>query len=250
MADIFTRDWPLPGAKGMVVIAHGMAEHSGRYEHVAQALNAAGYAVHGFDHRGHGQSVGFPGDMGGDSGQLITDVADQVVAASAGHDKTFLLAHSMGTLFALPAANAIPSEVLTGLVLSGVAVAPGPAAIEAMSTGEGLPPSSISRDEAVVKAYVDDPLVFNEDVPPAMIERVVETIGKAVDAIPKVAVPVLLLHGTADLLTSIDGANMVYATLVIGDKTLQAYDGLYHEVLNEPEKDKVIADLVAWLDAH
>ena len=60
----------------------------------------------------------------------------------------------------------------------------------------------------------------------------------------------LLLHGTADQLTSIDGANMVYAQLVVADKTLEAYEGLYHEVLNEPEKDKVIADLVAWLDKH
>jgi acylglycerol lipase len=248
--EIFVRSWPVADAKGCVVITHGVAEHSGRYEHVAQALNAAGYSVTAYDHRGHGRSVGFPGDMGDDVDQLIADAVAQCESAKLSNDKVFLLAHSMGTIFALPAAIEAPVGTLSGLILSGVALAPGPAVLESMGTGTGIPADTISRDPAVVKAYEDDPLVFNNQMPAMLTEKAPEAIGKAIDAIGKITIPVLLLHGTADQLTSIDGANMVYAQLVVSDKTLQAYEGLYHEVLNEPEKDQVLADLIAWLDAH
>jgi acylglycerol lipase len=250
VTDLFERSWPVDGAKGAVVIVHGIAEHSGRYEHVAQALNQAGYSAFGYDHRGHGQSIGAPGDMGEDLQQLVQDVVDHCVAARASHERTFLLAHSMGTLFALPATAQAPDGTLSGLILSGVAVMPAQAAIEAALAGEGLPPETICRDPAVVKAYVDDPLIFSDAIPPETMARVGEAIQAAIEAIPKINIPVLLLHGTDDQLTSLEGSNMVHAQLVVTDKTLRAYEGLYHEVLNEPEKDQVIADVVSWLDDH
>ncbi len=250
MGDLFEREWPIDEAKGAVVIAHGIAEHSGRYEHVAQALNQAGYSVFAYDHRGHGQSIGAPGDMGESVEQLVQDVVDHCVAARASYEKTFLLAHSMGTLFALPAAVQAPDGTLSGLILSGIALVPGTAALESMGSGEALPPETISRDPDVVKAYVDDPLIFNDAIPPETLTRVVEVIQLATDSVSKVTVPVLLLHGSEDILTSVEGANMAHAQLIVTDKTLKVYEGLYHEVLNEPEKDQVIADLVAWLDDH
>ena len=249
MADLFEYSWPLADAKAAVVITHGLAEHSGRYEHVAQALNAAGYAVYAFDHRGHGKSVGFPADMGDDPEQLVRDVVAEVALAQNEHDKVFLLAHSMGTIFAIPAATEIPLKGFAGLVLSGTALVPAEATLTSMTEGKPLPPETVSRDPAVVKAYVDDPLVFTE-TPALLAEKAIDAVTRAIGAIEKITVPVLLIHGTADQLTSIEGANLVYAQLVISDKTLKSYEGLYHEVLNEPEKDQVIADVIAWLDAH
>lgn len=243
-SQIFVRTWPLPDPKGAVVITHGLAEHSGRYEHVAQALNAAGYAVSAYDHRGHGQSVGYPADMGADVDVLISDMVAQCVAAQQLHPKVFLLAHSMGTIFALPAATKVPDGALVGLILSGVALAP---MID--PSGDGIPASAISRDPEVVKAYEDDPLVFT-GMPSLISEKAIDAIGMAMDAIGKITIPVLLLHGSEDKLTSLEGANMLHTQLVITDKTLKVYEGLYHEVLNEPEKDQVIADLVTWLDTH
>lgn len=250
MTDIFERSWPVDGAKGAVVITHGIAEHSGRYEYLAQALNHAGYSAFAYDHRGHGRSIGAPGDMGESVEQITEDVVERCVAARASYERTFLLAHSMGTLFALPAAAQAPDGTLAGLILSGVAVMPAQAALEAALEGRGLPPETICRDPAVVKAYVDDPLIFSDAIPPEMMSRVGEAIQAAIDAIPKINIPVLLLHGTDDQLTSIEGANMVHAQLVVTDKTLKVYEGLYHEVLNEPEKDQVIADVVGWLEDH
>lgn len=248
MAELFERAWPAADAKGAVVIVHGLAEHSGRYEYVARALNAAGYAAYAQDARGHGQSVGFPGDMGGDPDRVLDDLVEICTRVQREHDVVFCLAHSMGTLFAVPAVARMGSETLRGLVLSGTVGAPGPATEELMTKGS-VPPESISRDADIVKAYVDDPLVFDQ-VPQELLALAGEVTAMFFEAIPKIRLPVLLIHGEDDLLCGLAGAQLVHTQLVGTDKTLLTYPGLYHEVLNEPERDKVIADVVAWLDAR
>ena len=246
MSELFERSWPASSPKAAVVIVHGLGEHSGRYEHVAQALNTAGYSVYAQDARGHGQSVGFPGDMGGDPDQVLDDLVSLCTRVRAEHDVVFCLAHSMGTLFAVPAVARMPSGTLTGLVLSGTVGAPGPAGEELMTSGK-VPPESISRDPAVVQAYIDDPFVF-EKTPQELLALAGEVTAKYFEAIPAITMPVLLIHGQEDKLCDLSGAQMVHTQLVTTDKTLLPYPELYHEVLNEPEKDRVIADVVSWLD--
>lgn len=250
MTDLFVRSWPVANPKGAVAIVHGLAEHSGRYEHVGAALNAAGYAAIALDHRGHGRSPGFPADMGGSVQQIVDDVVALCAQAHAIHPRTFLLGHSMGTIFSLAAEPEVPSGTLAGLVLSGIAIQPGAAVLAAIGQPEpSLPPELVSRSPEVVQAYVDDPLVF-KDLPQPLIAMLLESSPRAVEAIGKVMIPVLLLHGTADQLCDIAGAHQAYAELIVTDKTVKAYEGLYHEVLNEPERETVIRDLIAWLDAH
>ena len=248
MSELFERTWPVADAKAGVVIIHGLGEHSGRYEHVAAALNAAGYAVYAHDVRGHGQSVGSPGDMGTDADVLIDDVVEFVTRIAQSHDKLFLLAHSMGTMLALPAVPRIAIGLLDGLILSGCALEPGAAAADLITNG-AVPPETLSRDEAVVQAYVDDPLVW-DTVPPEIFGHTIDIGVKAREAVALVQIPVLLMHGLDDKLCDIQGSNLVHTELVITDKTLIAYEGLRHEIFNEPEKDKVLADLVDWLDKH
>jgi alpha-beta hydrolase superfamily lysophospholipase len=248
MPDLFERTWPIATAKGAVVIVHGLGEHSGRYEYVARALNEAGYAVFAQDARGHGQSVGFPGDMGGDPNQVIADVVEFCTRVRAEHEAVFCLAHSMGTLFALPAVAQMATGTLRGLVLSGTVGAPGPASETLMTEGK-VPPEAVSRDPDVVKAYIDDPLVF-ETVPAKLLELAGEVTAKYFEAIPMINIPTLFIHGEEDLLCRLAGPQMVHTQLVTTDKTLRTYPELFHEVLNEPEKDQVIADVVGWLDAH
>jgi acylglycerol lipase len=248
MTDVFERAWPASSPKGSVVIVHGLGEHSGRYEHVARALNEAGYSAYAQDARGHGRSVGFPGDMGGDPDQVLDDLVSICVRVRAEHDVVFCLAHSMGTLFALPAVAKMPIGTLRGLVLSGTVGAPGPATEELLTNGK-VPPESISRDPEVVQAYIDDQLVF-EKVPPELLALAGDVTAKFFEAIPAITIPVLLIHGEEDLLSGLAGAQMVHTQLITTDKTLLPYPGLYHEVLNEPEKDRVLADVIAWLDAR
>jgi acylglycerol lipase len=244
---LFERTWPLADAKGAVVIVHGVGEHSGRYDYVAQKLNAAGYAAYAQDARGHGQSAHLP-ITEVDPEQPIEDVVEFCARVHEQNPHLFLLAHSMGTLFALPAATKMPSDMLSGLVLSGVAVEPGPGAVDLLTHG-AVPVETLSRDEQVQKDYADDPLVW--DTVPAEVMLHGANLGQlAKDAIPLIEIPVLLIHGTEDRLCSYDGANYIYSALVITDKTVNGYEGLRHEILNEPEKDKVISDVVAWLDKH
>lgn len=250
MSELHEQVWPVTDAKAGVVIVHGLAEHSGRYAHVAQALNKAGYTVYAADLRGHGRSAGFPGDMGGDLQTLINDVISFCARAAGAHTKTFLLAHSMGTLLALPAVAEMPAGTVDGLILSGVALMPGPAVLEAIGSGEGIPPELISRDPEVVEAYKKDELVFYDRVPQELMAMAMEATQRASAAVPQINVPTLILHGADDQICDISGADYVFVELVVVDKQIQRCHGLYHEVLNEPEKDKVIGDVVTWLDAH
>ena len=246
--EVFERAWPVAGAKAAVVIVHGLGEHSGRYDYVARSLNNQGYAVYAQDIRGHGQSVGFPGHMPVDPNVLIADVVAECLRVRAAYEKVFLLAHSMGTLLALPAVARMKTGTLHGLVLSGTALRPGPAAAELVTNGR-VPPEVLSRDPAVVKAYEEDPLVWKK-VPNEVLARSAELGVIAEKAVSEISIPVLLVHGTDDELTSIDGANYVWVQLVTIDKVLQGYPGLYHEILNEPERDQVISDITTWLDKH
>jgi alpha-beta hydrolase superfamily lysophospholipase len=248
MPDIYERSWPVAGAKGAVAIVHGLGEHSGRYDYVASALNKAGYSAYAMDVRGHGQSVGFPHDMGTDLNQLVTDVVEFCVGVRESYAKTFLLAHSMGTLLSMPAVPRVPEGTLSGLVLSGTATEPGPAGGDLFTKG-AVPLEALSRDPAVQEAYESDPLVWKE-VPSHIFDHLIELGGLVQQAIPLIEIPVLLIHGKDDPLTNISGASAVYSELVIADKTLLGYDNLRHEILNEPERDTVIADVVNWLDKH
>ncbi len=248
MPDIYERSWPVAGAKGAVAIVHGLGEHSGRYDYVAQALNTAGYSAYAMDVRGHGRSVGFPHDMGDDLNQVVTDVVEFCVGVRESFEKTFLLAHSMGTLLSMPAVPRVPEGTLSGLILSGTATEPGPAGGDLFEKG-AVPLDALSRDPAVQEAYESDPLVWKE-VPSHIFDHLIELGGLVQQAIPLIDIPVLLIHGRDDPLTNIAGASGVYAELVISDKTLLGYDGLRHEILNEPERDTVIADVVSWLDKH
>lgn len=248
MGELYERAWPVQDAKGAVVIVHGLGEHSGRYAHVAAALNQAGYSVYAQDVRGHGQSVGSPGDMGGDVDRIVGDAVDHCVRVRAGHDKVFLLGHSMGSLIALASIPRLPNGTLSGLVLSGTALEPGPAAVSLMTEG-AVSPETLSTDPAVQQAYVDDPLVWDK-VPGEVLAASMELTDKARSAVSSISAPFLLLHGVDDELTSITGANYVHVQSVVNDKTLQGYQRMRHEVFNETEKDAVFADLVRWLDAH
>ena len=248
MDELHSYAWPVDGAKAGVVIVHGLAEHMGRYEHVAAALNRAGYAVYGRDARLHGRSRHIV--LRGEVQEIIDDVAEHVLSVKASHERLFVLAHSGGTLSTIPAVAALPAGTLDGLVLSGIAIMPGPAVLESLSTGEGIAPKWVSRDPEVVKAYESDPLVFNEDIPDELMGMAIEATVRATEAIPLITVPVLLIHGGEDALCDPLGAQQAHAQLVTTDKTMKIYDGLYHEVLNEPEQDEVIADVVEWLDRH
>jgi alpha-beta hydrolase superfamily lysophospholipase len=246
------RDWRVEGFKAVVALVHGLAEHSGRYEHVAARLLDAGYAVVAVDLQGHGMSDGFPGDVSG-LDDWLADVAELLDRAREGSrgKPLFIMGHSLGALVAATYVARNP-EAVRGLVLSGTAVLAGTALLESMGDpeGQGIPPEAISRDPEVVRAYVEDPLVFADRVTPEANAGALMAAIEVNQSGPLITLPVLMVHGSEDLLGDVEGARDLFATIASRDKELIVYDGLYHEVMNEPEKDRVLDDIVAWLDRH
>lgn len=251
-------DQPL---KGVVTIAHGYGEHLGRYAHVAARLTRAGFAVYGPDHHGHGRSEGRRGRVS--LAVAVADLDQLIVTVSRARNPElpqFLLGHSMGGAIALRYAIA-HQQRLSGLVLSGplAAVEGGPALHAfARALGRVLPgapvsrvdPRLVSRDQSVVNDYIADPLNHHGPVPAGVARELVlhaSTIGRDV---ARIRLPTLLMWGTADRLCPPAGCELVAAHLAGDDVTARPYQGLFHEIMNEPERERVLDDLVAWLEAH
>ena len=263
--EIFWQSWPAPddaATKGVVAIAHGVSEHSGRYAHVAARLNAAGYDVFALDHRGHGSSEGGRANIG----RIATAAADigtliGIARERSSGPKLFLLGHSMGGAIALEFALDRQAE-LDGLVLSAPAVALEAASRFELLAGKTLSviapglgvfpvdPTAVSRDPEVVRDYENDPLNYHRKLPARTVAELAGAIEGFPDRLPDLTLPLLVMVGDADRIVPPDASRMVAERAGSADKRLIEYEGLYHEILNEPEQDKVMDDLVAWLDAH
>jgi acylglycerol lipase len=260
-ARLFCQRWDPDGAPvGAVVVAHGYAEHSDRYGHLAEALTGAGWAVLALDHRGHGRSEGRRAVVDR-LAWLMADLdlaVDRATGSPAG-TRPVLLGHSMGGGLAAAYAICYPAK-LAGLILSGpllgmAATTPAPRrwAMKAVSTvapGLGvatLSADAVSRDSDVVAAYKADPMVYHGKVP-ARTAREMLRASDLVDArAGELRLPLLVMHGSADALVPVAGSVALDRGAGSGDKTLIVYEGLYHEIFNEPERERVISDLIDWL---
>jgi alpha-beta hydrolase superfamily lysophospholipase len=260
---IYWQAWlPDSDPRAIVVIAHGAGEHSGRYAHVAARLVAEGYAVYALDHRGHGRSEG-PRALLDRMDNAVADLdALVVMAANSSPDtKTFLLGHSMGGAVSLRYAMK-HQDRLDGLILSGPLAAldsaPAPARLAARVLSAltprlplvGVDPSLVSRDPKVVQAYVSDPLVHHGKLPARTVAELAAAVESFPAAVPAITVPTLIMYGTADALCPPAGSVMLSERIGAADKTIKSYEGLHHEILNEPEHEQVLDDLVAWLGAR
>jgi len=243
--------------KAHVVLCHGANEHVGRYGHVIESLNQAGFAVTGLDLRGHGKS-------GGKRCHVLRwehyseDI--RVVIQSVG-GPVFVLGHSMGGLVVLEAIRSgINGTEIKGVMTSnpllGLAFTP-PRVKEAfaklLSTvvpgllmGNEVNPNHLSHDQAMNEAYMADPLV-SKKLSPRWYTEMLSAVQRVHDAAGNFETPLLLMQGTADPVTSAPIASEFFQRYG-GPKTLQAHEGLYHEVFNEIEREKVIADMIGWLN--
>jgi alpha-beta hydrolase superfamily lysophospholipase len=260
------------GPRGIVQIAHGLAEHAARYDRLARALNSAGLLVFATDHRGHGRSIAAaPGDFGdGGFEALIADVAAYGASLAAAHPglPLVLIGHSMGS-FAGQAVLLEHSDQYAAVVLSGstsldvlaasMAGSDEPAGLEAFNAGfeHRTGYEWLSRDEAEVDLYVADDLC-GFDLPDATVPSLFAPAAQLADperlSRIRADLPVLLVSGTADPLAG--GGQLVellgqrYRDAGLADVTVTTYADARHEVFNETNRDEVTAHVVDWLSAH
>ena len=245
-----------------VVLVHGYAEHRGRYRYVVERLNEAGISCYLFDLRGHGESGGRRGHV--DRFELYLDDLSMIVTRAGGSTAAplFLFGHSLGGLIALSYVRAHAAGLRAVAVSSPFlhpqfAVSPfdkmltivGSRLAPSLSVASGLDPNGISRDPNVVAAYVDDPLVFSNTTP-RWFDEVSRAQRELAAHAAEITLPALFLVGGADPIASSAFTTTFFATLGSADKTFRPYEGLLHEVLNEPERDLVIHDLQAWIAAR
>jgi alpha-beta hydrolase superfamily lysophospholipase len=235
------RRWPAADPARLVVLVHGYGEHIARYEHVAQALAARGALVVGPDHVGHGASPGEPALV--EDFEAVVDDLRAVVQDARGDLPVVMVGHSMGGLIAVRYAQRFRGD-LAGLVLSGPAIGLAPVMEDWLAAPEPpsdpIDPAVLSRDPAVGRAYVADPLVYHGGWKRPTLEAWVAA-DRAIAEGPSLGdLPVLYVHGGDDQLVPVDLARPVVERLAGPESAVHILDGGRHEVLNEIDKDDTV----------
>jgi acylglycerol lipase len=257
---IFVRAWrPASKPRGVVVICHGVNSHSGQYFWAAEQFVASGLAVYALDLRGRGKSDGerFYVDNVAD---YVSDVAGLVKLAKSREPglPVFLLGHSAGGVVSCVYTLEHQAE-LAGFICESFAFQiPAPDFVLAVLKGLShlaphahvlrLKNEDFSRDPAVVKSMNEDPLIANEVQPTKTVAALVRADERIKKEFPLITLPVLILHGTQDKATKPSGSQLFYDTAGSTDKTLKLYEGHFHDLLNDLDKDVVMADIKAWID--
>lgn len=246
--NIYYQRWMPDGEiTAVLLVAHGYAEHSGRYQNLVDYFVPRGYAIYALDHRGHGRSDGERVQV-----EHYTDyLADlktffDLVRAENPAGKIFLVGHSMGAAISTAYAAQYQEE-LDGLVLSGGGIAtdkapPRPANLDLAA--------ALSRDPAVGEAYKNDPLVYRGAGPSLERSALAEMRTVLPREAPRITLPILIMAGSGSPLGDGPRSQALFDVVGSKDKTLKLYDGLLHEIFNEPEHPQVMADLESWLRAH
>jgi alpha-beta hydrolase superfamily lysophospholipase len=263
-ANIYFQSWlPESELKAVLLIVHGLAEHSGRYMNVINHFVPLGYAVYGIDHLGHGKSDGTRVYVKRfDDYTNTLKVYFDMIRRWQPDKPIFLVGHSMGGLISVVYLLDHQTE-LTGAVLSGAAVkAPSNITPAILIVGKmlsalaprfgllGLDVDGVCRDPVVVQAYVNDPLVHTGKITARLSAEMLKAMLYVSGQATKIMLPIMIVQGSADKLVDPAGAKMLYDVVSSADKEIRIYDGFYHEVFNEPDHEKVLRDVEIWLEAH
>ncbi|KFK41786.1 hypothetical protein AALP_AA2G172000 [Arabis alpina] len=263
---LFTQSWSPVSTnhRGLIVLLHGLNEHSGRYSDFAKQLNANGFKVYGIDWIGHGGSDGLHAFVP----SLDYAVADlksfleKVFTENPGLP-CFCIGHSTGGAIILKAMldPKIESRV-SGIVLTSPAVGVQPshpiftviAPIVAFllpryqfsaANKKGMP---VSRDPQALIAKYSDPLVFTGSIRVRTGYEILRIAAHLQQNLNKVKVPFLVMHGTADTVTDPDASKRLYDEAPSSDKSIKLFDGLLHDLLFEPEREIIAGEILDWLN--
>lgn len=260
-SQLYEQWWRPEDPKAVVALVHGYAEHSGRYAHVAETFVENGYAVYSYDHRSHGKSDGNKTFI-----SSFDDVVDELdlfmehIEPRVGDLPFFVLGHSMGGLI-LSLYMAHHQPPVKGVILTGPYVEVNenvPSWLVSMSSivGKllpylptiGLDYRLVSRDPEMLAKHQADPYIHHGKLPARTGAEMNQAVQKINGMMEQITAPLLVMHGSDDQIAPVSGSKKVHARASTDDKSLKIYDGLYHEILNELEREEVKADIVSWMD--
>ncbi len=262
--EIYYQAWlPEGDPKAVLLIIHGLGEHSGRYGNLVDHFVPRGYAIYSWDHIGHGRSAG--------EREMVESFADftttlrsyyQMVREWQKGKPVFLIGHSLGGTIAAyylldhqdEFAGAVISAALVkvGDSVSKFTILMGKLMSRIAPRFGVLPldPKTLSKDPAVVQAYIDDPLVFHGKTPARLGTEMLAALSRITAEVERIQIPFITLQGSEDALVDPIGAEMLHERASSQDKALKIYPGLYHEVFNEPERAQVLKDVEDWLESR
>ena len=259
--ELFARGWlPDSEPRAAIALVHGLGEHSGRYANAAAHFTRAGYMVQSFDLRGHGRTPGPRGHVRSIH-WILQDIDLCLAKISQAYPNLprFLYGHSLGGILVLnyalryktdlcgvvatspglsTALHEQKSKIALVRVLGGI--------LPTLSLSTGLDANMISRDRQVVEAYLADPLVHDRSslgFGKGLLEMVDWVMANA----SEFAYPLLITHGTGDQIAYSQGSEN-FARQVPRNASLKLWEGLFHELHNEPEKEQVLQYLLGWMD--
>jgi alpha-beta hydrolase superfamily lysophospholipase len=262
-ARLYVRRRQADTPRGEVILVHGFGEHSGRYAAISDHLVKHGFNVTSYDQRGHGQSDGLPGHI--DRFKYYEDDLDRIVSSVRSRwdaRNLFIIGHSLGGLVTLRYL-AMRGSSVTGAVLSAplISVAVEVPAHKVMMARVGarlmpklrldneIDPAHLSRDPEVGIAYANDPLV-NRLVSAKWFAEATKAMQEVVAWAGDIKTPMLVMHGTEDMLASVEATKALFEAAGSSDKEMVILPGFYHELFNEPEKQSVYERVSDWLEAH
>lgn len=263
-ANIYYQAWlPDGNIKAILFLVHGLGEYCGRFTNHVNHFVPLGYAIYGLDHLGHGKSDG--------EREVIERFADytepltryyQMVKGRHPGKPVFIFGHSMGGLItcsyliehqadfkgailsapAIKVSDSISQFTITlGKIFSRIAPKAGVISLD---------PSAISRDPGVVEAYINDPLIFHGRTPARLAAEILKAMMRVSAQAEKITLPLIIVQGSKDKIVDPQGSQMLYNKAGSTDKTLKVYEGLYHEIHNEPERSIMFKDVEDWLTAR
>jgi alpha-beta hydrolase superfamily lysophospholipase len=262
---LYLQAWMPEQPKAAILLVHGLGEHSGRYAHFADKLVAQDISVFTFDGRGHGKScTSEPTVYISDYRDYLKDIdalLGKVRAYSPGLP-VFIFGHSMGGGLVVSHALSFRPKV-NGIILTGALIKPAENTSKILIAASSLisrfapklkvlklDSKLISHDQAEVQKYDEDPLVYHSGIPARTAYQLLRMMKQTEDQMAAFDYPVLILHGTDDLLTNPKGSEFLYEKSTSEDKTLKIYPGLYHELLNEFDKEKIMGEILEWVKSR
>jgi alpha-beta hydrolase superfamily lysophospholipase len=262
--NLYLQAWlPDTAPRAILLVVHGIAEHSGRYTNLVNYFVPKGYAVYYFDLRGHGKSDGKRSYVERFS-YYLDDLQTfyNLVRTENPNTKIFMVGHSMGSTIAVDYALAHQNE-MNGLIISGTTLKAGSSINQATilmakilsvilpKMGvSALDASGISRDKAVVEAYVKDPLNYTGKLSARVGAELLKTMAMLQKRLAEITLPILIMQGSQDRISDPASSKMLFDGVSSKDKTMKIYEGYYHEIFNDPERQQVFTDMEAWLNAR